>query len=146
MTRIVCIGNRHHPMDDTGPRLYRLLQAGVLPPGVELIDGGLNGLNLLRCLEGADRVVFVDNVSGFAEPGEVVVLDREEGADASSLAYGHASGLAYLLRVFPAVCDSPAPEVRIVGIEAPAEAAAISAAAEFVLRLAIETPMHGGAR
>jgi hydrogenase maturation protease len=146
MTRIVCIGNRHHPEDDAGPRVYSRLHAAVLPPGIELIDGGLNGLNLLRCLEGADRVVFVDTVSGFGRPGELVVLDPHEGEAVASLPYDHTSGLAYLLRVFPALCDSPAPEVRIVGIEGPAEAEAISAAAGLALRLAVEEPVHGGIR
>ncbi len=146
MRRIVCIGNHHHPEDDAGPRVYRLLRGSALPDGVEAIDGGMRGLNLLACVERADRVVFVDCVSGFGRPGEVLVLDPEEVTTAASPRYDHAAGLAYLLRVLPAVCDGPAPEVLIVGIEGQADGAAVAAAAELALKLATREQVRGGAQ
>ena len=74
MKRIICIGNCYTPDDAAGPKVYdRLLQC-ALPNDIEVIDGGLAGLNLLRFIDNAERVVFVDNVSGFGQPNEIVVL------------------------------------------------------------------------
>ncbi len=146
MKRIVCIGNRYRPEDDAGPRVYSLLRGSALPDGVEAIDGGMSGLDLLASVERAERVVFVDCVSGFGRAGEVLVLDPEEVATAASPRYDHAAGLPYLLRVLPAVCDGPAPEVIIVGIEGRADGAAVAAAAELALKLARGEPVRGGAQ
>ncbi len=146
MTRIVCIGNRHHPEDEAGPRVHSLLRAAALPSGVELVDGGTGGLNLLACVERAGRVVFVDSVSGFGRPGEVLVLDPEEVTAAASPRYDHAAGLAYLLRILPVVCEGPAPEVVIVGVEGQADPAAVTMAAELALKFAAGGPVPGGVR
>jgi hydrogenase maturation protease len=45
--------------------------------GVELADGGTWGMSLLPLIEDADRVVLLDAIAAGAEPGEVVVLERE---------------------------------------------------------------------
>ena len=47
----------------------RLQEMQPLPAGIELIEGGLAGLNLLPLLERGGRVVFVDAVSGFYRTG-----------------------------------------------------------------------------
>ncbi len=142
--RIICVGNRYVQADAAGPAVYARLRAAALPPGVELVDGGLGGLDLLRLAEGAERVVFVDQVSGFAAPGEVVELPGAEAAATAGPHYDHAAGLAYLLRVLPAVCAGPPPEVWVVGIEGSADAAAVEAAAAASLRLALEgQPLQG---
>lgn len=144
MRRIICIGNRHHPEDAAGPRVYDLLRRRGLPDGIELIDGGLAGLNLLRYLERAERVVFVDRVSGFGRPGEVLSLDLEEATAAAMRRYDHTGGLAYLLRVLPAVCEGPTPGIRIVGIEGKADDAAIADAAALALKFAADGQDCGG--
>jgi Ni,Fe-hydrogenase maturation factor len=48
MNRIVCIGNRYVHGDDLGPRVYDQLTARALLNDVQVIDGGVAGLNLLR--------------------------------------------------------------------------------------------------
>ena len=45
--------------------------------GVELADGGTWGMSLLPLIEEADRVILVDAIAAGAQPGEVVVLERE---------------------------------------------------------------------
>jgi len=122
--RIICVGNRHVAGDDLGPRVHALLARSRLPQGIELVDGGLLGLDLLWAVEGAGRAVFVDAVAGFAPPGEVVMLGREAVA---ALAegdgegrWGHDAGLPYLFHLLPRVCDGAMPEVMLIGMEAPA--------------------------
>lgn len=137
MNRIICIGNRFQESDSAGPRVYDRLAVERLPPGVEAVDGGTGGLNLLSLAEGCGRVIFVDCVEGFAGPGETVVLDRSQ-AEASLRSPGyHGTDLSGLLRVLAAACDGLPPEVLVIGIEPPAGDAAIAAAAQRSLALAL---------
>ena len=116
---IICIGNRFVAADAAGPLVFDVLRETALPEGVEAVEGGLAGLNLLPLLERGGRVVFVDAVRGFAGPGEVVLLDARETAGAAGRPhYDHGAGLAYVLAVLPQVADGPLPEeMFLVGLE-----------------------------
>ncbi len=139
MKRIICIGNRLLDADAAGPRVFDLLAAGPQVPDVDLVDGGIAGLNLLGLIDGAERVVFVDSVSGYAPAGGVVVLMPAE-IPAPEQVYDHGAGLPYLLAVLPQVCDRPPAEVCLVGIEVPAGNAAIAEAARLACELASAGP------
>jgi hydrogenase maturation protease len=117
--RIICVGNRYVPEDAAGPQVYERLRGRALPPGVELVDGGLGGLDLLSLVEDAEQVVFVDAIAGDAPDGTVVVLDADEAAATAGPRYDHAAGLAYLLRALPAVCAGRVPRVQVVGLAGP---------------------------
>jgi hydrogenase maturation protease len=136
MNRIICIGNRYLTEDAAGYEIYLRLQQLILPDYVELVDGGLGGLDLLRFVEGCRQVVFVDNVQGFGRPGEIVILGAKDVAKLSDKTFEHAAGLPYLLRILPQVCDGPVPHVRLVGIEGPVEGAVYDDVAQTALRLA----------
>lgn len=113
---IICLGNRLAPGDDLGCRVFDQLSDMSLPADVALIDGGLCGLDLLYLIEGKQRVVFADAVTGMAAHDEIVVLDRA-GVAAYAANYGHGAGLPYLLHLLPKVCRSPLPEIALVGAE-----------------------------
>jgi hydrogenase maturation protease len=110
--RIICIGNRFVEEDAAGPAVYECLrQKQLLPENIELIEGGLMGLDLLPYLEQGGRVVFVDAVKGYGKPGEIVVLDYRQIKDTFETSpFGHGAGLAYLLAVLPRVCEGEMPE------------------------------------
>lgn len=146
MKRIICIGNRLCPEDAAGPLVCDLIRRGPLPDDLEVIDGGLAGLNLLSYVNRAERVVFVDRVSGFGRPGEVLVLHPEDAAAAAAPRYDHAAGLAYVLRVLPAVGEGPVPGILLVGIEEQADATAIARAAALALELAVNGWARRGAQ
>ncbi|MBI4955940.1 MAG: hydrogenase maturation protease [Myxococcales bacterium] len=138
--RIVCLGNRYTAADDLGPRVYDWLAARALPPNVDVVDGGLGGLDLAPIVERSRRVVFVDAVVGLAAPDEVLVLDaaalaREAAGEAGEVGYGHGGGLAYLLRALPIVCASP-PPCALVGAAAPASQGLVARVAARALGLA----------
>ncbi len=144
MRRIVCIGNRWVPSDGAGPAVHDLLSHRPLPDGVELVDGGVGGLALLPLLDGADRVVFVDAVSGFAPPGEALLLPAGEVA-AAAVPDDHGGGLPYLLRVLPEVSEGPVPAIAVVGVEAGWSADTLDRAASLALWAALDaTPGSGG--
>lgn len=47
-------------------------------PGLEIVDGGTSGLDLLPYIEGRDRVLFVDAVNFGREPGYIGVLENQQ--------------------------------------------------------------------
>jgi hydrogenase maturation protease len=132
--RIICIGNRFFDRDAAGPRTFDHLVRKEFTGDVEIVDGGTAGLNLLGLVDGAERVVFVDAVSGYSPPPGVVVLTPDD-MPAPETVYDHAAGLPYLLNVLPHVLDKT-PEIFIVGIEGPAEDRLIADAARISLGLA----------
>lgn len=139
---IICIGNRFVREDAAGLAvLARLEEMQPLPAEIELIEGGLAGLNLLPLLERGGRVVFVDAVSGFTQPGEMVLLDSQEiMSTLDEFHLDHGAGLAYLLAVLPKVCDGDLPEeIVLVGLEGECTTQMIERAA----RLSVTIAAHG---
>ncbi len=134
--RIICVGNRFVESDNVGPRVYDYLARQDMPGGVSLIDGGLMGLDLLRFVEGALRVVFVDALHGFAPEGRPVVLDRSAALEERPAGYGHDGGLGCLLRMLPAVCESDLPEIILVGAEPPIGSDVVEQLADMALSIA----------
>jgi hydrogenase maturation protease len=139
VTRIICIGSAYDARDAAGPLVHERLARRPRAPGVDLIDGGLAGLDLVRVVEGARRVVFVDAVDGPAPlGGEVLTLDPQEVAAYATGAFDHSAGLPYLLRVLPIVLDTPMPEVSIVAVRGVASSDTLDRAAALALQLATE--------
>lgn len=138
--RIICIGNRLVDHDRAGPAVYDRLAAQEIPSHIELIEGGISGLNLLAFLENAATVVFVDSVSGFTHPDGVVLLDQTRIKEACPPGhYGHDAGVAYLLAVLPGVCETPLPRnIFLVGLEGHCSQKTIDHAATLALSM-IET-------
>ena len=144
-SRIICIGNRWCESDAAGPRVHDHLAASPLPEAVELVDGGLAGLDLARLVLGTDRVVFVDSVRGFAEgaaKSTVLVLSAlEVAAEAEAVPrFDHDSGLPYLLRALPLLGEAPLPAISVVGVEGALDGAVVAEAAATALRLARGVP------
>jgi len=136
--RIICVGNRYATSDDFGPRVYDCLAAMSIPADVDVLDGGLGGLDLLRHLEDGRRVVFVDAVSGFTHQDGIILLSAAEVANQCVSGFDHVAGLPYLLKLMPAVLDSPPPPVTVIGHEGVASVQTVNAAARLALRLATE--------
>ena len=65
--------------EGVGIHAMRALEAGYqAAPGLEIVDGGTSGLDLLPYIEGRDRVLFVDAVNFRKEPGYIGVLENQE--------------------------------------------------------------------
>lgn len=135
--RIVCIGNPYRDDDWVGPAVFDALRATDLPPGVELVDGGLLGLDLLRLMEGVESVVFADTLlaDGADTCLQATVIDDPAACADARLGFDHAGGLAYLLRAAPLVVE-PMPRVWVVGAAAAADVSVIPAVARAALEIA----------
>jgi hydrogenase maturation protease len=134
--RIICVGNRYKPEDSAGLLVYDQIVSHKIPADIELIDGGLAGLNMLRFMHGTNRVVFIDAVNGFRPSGGVMVLDAEDASRHADKVFGHSAGLSYFLRVLPEVHDAKLPEIFVVGIEGTPNSDKILEAAEVSLKIA----------
>ncbi|MBS1190900.1 MAG: hypothetical protein H6R10_2692 [Rhodocyclaceae bacterium] len=74
-TVLLGIGNVLWADEGFGPHVVaRLQERGDLPPAVELVDGGTQGLYLLPLVQDAARMIVFDAVDFGRPPGEMVVL------------------------------------------------------------------------
>ncbi len=118
--------------------LARLQEMQPLPAEIELIEGGLAGLNLLPLLEKGGRVIFVDAVRGFTRPDEIIQLDwRQIISNQDAGHFDHEAGLPYLLAILPKVCEGELPkEIVLVGLEGKCSRQTVNRAARLSVRLA----------
>lgn len=77
VTVVIGLGNPLMGDDGVGLAALAALRDEGPAPGVELVDGGTWGMNLLPIIEGARRVILLDAIRTGAEPGSVIELDRE---------------------------------------------------------------------
>ncbi len=137
---IICIGNRFVNEDAAGLLVFDSLRTmGPMPTGVELVEGGLAGLNLLPLLEQGGRVVFVDAVRGYTQSGGIILLTHQEILQApSQMCFDHGAGLPYVLAVLPKVCEGQLPEeIVLLGLEGKCAAPTIERAAEMSVAIAV---------
>ncbi len=71
-------GNPFAGDDAVGLHVVRALKAEELPAGVNVVEAGTPGLNLLDFWEGYDRVVVVDAVRAELPPGTVRLFSPED--------------------------------------------------------------------
>jgi hydrogenase maturation protease len=78
-TLILGVGNLLLSDEGVGLRVVeRLVAAYDLPEGVQALDGGTLGLDLLYYLEGIENLLIVDAVEMGKEPGTLVRLEGNE--------------------------------------------------------------------
>jgi hydrogenase maturation protease len=89
----------------------------TIPAGLEIIDGGTTGLDLLPFIEGRQRVIFVDTVNFNQAPGFIGVLKN----DAIPSLFGAKESLHHmgLMDVLAAarLLDILPDDIRLIGIQ-----------------------------
>lgn len=142
---VLGLGNVLMRDDAFGVRVIEHLQRRYsFPAGVELVDGGTLGLDLLPRLEGVERLLLVDAMETGGAPGAVMRLSGEEVPRllAGKLSV-HQAGVADLLAL--AQLQGTLPEQLVawgaqpvtveMGLElSPAVARALEQVAEAVVR------------
>jgi len=74
-TVVLGVGNVLWADEGFGPRtVARMIALGNVPDGVEVLDGGTQGLYLLPIIQAARHLLVFDIVDFGAEPGRIVVL------------------------------------------------------------------------
>jgi hydrogenase maturation protease len=94
-----------------------LLAAYDLPDGVEVIDGGTAGMELLEPLSGTDVLVILDAVKGGRPPGTPVTLaGKEVPVFFRSKLSPHQISICDVLASLEFIGDSPG-DMVLVGVE-----------------------------
>jgi hydrogenase maturation protease len=76
---VLGLGNVLMGDDGLGPSVIRRFEAEyVCDSGVEVVDLGTPGLDLLPWLIDAERVILVDTVKSYRPPGSVIVYDKAD--------------------------------------------------------------------
>lgn len=116
-TMVLGLGNLVHSDDGVGVHLIdRLLEDPRVPSGVELLDGGTHGLNLLSRISGLRRLLVIDAVDVGQAPGTVV---RIEGAALKGLPGKpsvHQLGFADLMTALQLIGGAPE-EIVVLGVQ-----------------------------
>lgn len=74
---VIGLGNPLMGDDGFGLAALERLQDEWTLEDVELADGGTWGMSLLPLIEDAERLVLLDAIAADAEPGAIVVLERD---------------------------------------------------------------------
>jgi hydrogenase maturation protease len=77
-TVIIGIGNLILRDEGVGVHVIRQLENRELPPGVELVDGGTAGMDLLPLIHGAERILLIDALRAGGEPGTIYRVTPED--------------------------------------------------------------------
>ncbi|HUY98962.1 MAG TPA: HyaD/HybD family hydrogenase maturation endopeptidase [Thermomicrobiaceae bacterium] len=95
---------------------HRLLADPRLPAGVEVIDGGTLGLELLSMAAGARRMLVLDAVDVEGEPGAFFRFDHDKLRDLARGSTAHQLGVADLLAALRMMGQEP-DEVVLLGLQ-----------------------------
>ncbi len=115
---VLGVGNILLSDDGAGVHVLKELEKCGLPQGVELLEGGTAGMDLLYLVEEVDSLIVVDSVDAGAEPGTIFKFNPNDislipGAHNFSL---HQPGLIETMNAGRVLCKLP-PQVTIFGIQ-----------------------------
>jgi hydrogenase maturation protease len=77
-TTVLGVGNLLLSDEGVGIHVVNRLMGMTIPPGVEVIDGGVNGLGLMGALRETDRLIVIDAVRTGEAPGSIYRFSIED--------------------------------------------------------------------
>lgn len=117
--RVVVLGLGNILLRDegVGVRVIEALAARyVLPPEIEVVDGGTAGMELLNVMAGCDHLLICDAVKDDAPPGTVIKLSDAEIPSFFQTRFSpHQLGLADVLATLTLTDEAPG-GVTLIGI------------------------------
>jgi len=119
-TLILGIGNVLLGDEGVGVYVVEELERHKLPPGVECLDGGTGGFQLLDPIQQAGRVILVDATLDGGDPGRVTRLQPRYSKDYPRTLTAHDIGLKDLLDALYLLGGNPDVTLFAVSISHPA--------------------------
>jgi hydrogenase maturation protease len=115
---ILGVGNPFRRDDGIGPAIIARLRAEGALQGVDLVDGGVDGLTLIDTVQGYARVVIVDAVNMGAAPGEFRLFTPQDAvlSVSSDALSTHGFGLAEVVALMEKL--DMRVNMQILGIQA----------------------------
>ena len=117
-TVIIGLGNPLRGDDGVGVRVAQVLAMKDLPSGVEVVDGGTQGLGIVHLMEGHQRAVLVDAAEIGEAPGQFIrfTLDEARPTGEDEHLSVHGAGLREALLLAEALKTLP-DKVIIFGVQ-----------------------------
>ena len=114
---ILGIGNVLLKDEGIGVRVAEKMQQMSLPPDVEVLEGGVKGLDLIYFIEGREKVIVVDAVKAGAPPGTLFrFTDKDLAAKKGTLRSAHGIDFSDVIAITGFMGIKP-PEIVFLGIE-----------------------------
>lgn len=116
-TLVLGLGNLVHSDDGIGVHLIdRLVSDPRLPTGVELLDGGTHGLNLLPRISGLRRLLVVDAIDVGEAPGTLLRFEGDALKGLPGKPSVHQLGFADLMAALQLIGGTP-DEIVVFGVQ-----------------------------
>lgn len=94
---ILGIGNILMGDEGIGSHVAQYLLKNDLPPGIECIDGGTGGFNLLECIQNVSVVIMIDAANDGNKTGTISCISPRYSADYPNSLTAHDIGLKDLI-------------------------------------------------
>lgn len=118
MRKVLILGIGNTLRGDDGLGVYivqHMAETGVLlPDGVELLDGGTAGFDLLGLIDGYDKIVIVDALRADDTPGSIYRFTPEHAVERRAQYSLHEVGIMEVIRTLRIAGSDP--EIEFVGI------------------------------
>lgn len=118
MRSVLVLGIGNILMSDDGLGVYvvnQMKESGItLPEGVELVDGGTSGYDLMSVMMNREKIVIVDALKTDDSPGSVYRFTPEYAVESGSSISLHEVGIMDVIRMIGVMGFNP--EIEIIGI------------------------------
>ncbi len=113
---ILGIGNTLRCDDGLGVFIVRQMEesGSPLPEGVDLLDGGTAGFDLLGLIDGYDKIVIVDALRTDDKPGSVYRFSPDHAVERRAQFSMHEVGIMEVIKTLRIMDNDP--EIEFVGI------------------------------
>lgn len=111
---ILGLGNVLMGDEGIGIKAIEFLQDKELPEGVDLLDGGTGGFQLLSLFQSYEHIIIIDAALGGDTPGQIRVLKPRYASDFPRSLTSHDIGLKDLLQSAELLEDLP--EITLLAI------------------------------
>jgi hydrogenase maturation protease len=114
---VLGIGNIILKDEGIGVRVAERMMQMDLPPDVEVLDGGIKGLDLLYFIEGREKVIVVDAVKAGAPPGTLFrFTDKDLAAKKGVMRSAHGIDFSDVVNISNFLGNKPE-EIVFLGVE-----------------------------
>jgi hydrogenase maturation protease len=113
---IMGIGNLLLSDEGVGVHAVRRLAERDLPPGVDILDGGTSGVDLIDHIDGRSKIIVIDAATGDGPPGTIYRCEARELFDQGDALSLHELGLVDTLRMAEQLGCAPG-RVIVLGVQ-----------------------------
>ena len=120
LSKIVVLGVGNELLSDEGIGVHvvkALLKENILPPEVEVMEGGTDGFGLINIITDTDRLIVIDSIKGGSEPGSLYKFDIEDAPAPPDIfkTSVHQIGILEVINLSSLIGKTP--KTTVIGVE-----------------------------